>query len=485
MASTQPTTYRAVADKRGTFVQGVTASVLLKITDFEGNPVNAESITVTIVDALDVEVIAATAPTFASDGFYVHDWDIDSDQDVGDYTVQWDYVVDGEAQVEEYEITVADAGSDAIAYSGRLYDMRLALEKYLCCAQSIPVYYEEARPTSNKQKFNFTFPRWNQSAGVRIFRNGQLLTSGLTVNHFTGAIQFDEMQTPFDRVNADYNFRWFSDEQLDNFLLNAIQLYNSYPPHTSEGVLRLPNRFIPSVLYAAAADALREMIMCLQFQEPQEVFGGPDRAGKAADTFESLKQNYEKIFLEVFNNKIKFPYVGLTRLVVTPSFTLPGGRCISLKDKGLCIIDNDIVELEMDSIFDLFNAGSDISLLSQYDETGDSVFAPIGHIWRTGKKTIISVETENGYKVDSSDEHLFYVNGSYLPAFKIQTGDYLTCFNGKSIEAQKVKFINRRRVKTEMLDIEMPLTSNFFANGIKCHNSRWFRYLFSGSGSSG
>ena len=112
----------------------------------------------------------------------------------------------------------------------------------------------------------------------------------------------------------------------DSLFHIAVQVINTYPPHTAYSIESVEDKWIPAVLYIAAADALRELIMCLQFQQPAEVFGGLDAARQASSQFESLKQNYEKIWMTLLDNKKYFPYKGLTRAVVTPSFTLPGGR---------------------------------------------------------------------------------------------------------------------------------------------------------------
>ena len=66
--------------------------------------------------------------------------------------------------------------------------------------------------------------------------------------------------------------------------------------------------------------------MCLQFQQPQEVFGGPDAARQAFQNLETLKKNYEGDFNLLLEQKKYGSYVGLTKTVVTPEYTLPGGR---------------------------------------------------------------------------------------------------------------------------------------------------------------
>ncbi len=90
--------------------------------------------------------------------------------------------------------------------------------------------------------------------------------------------------------------------------------------------MTIDDRYIPIILYGAAIDALRQLILCIQFQQPKEVFGGPDGAKDAASTFETLKKNYEEMFYKLLEQKKNGPYTGLTKTIVTPEYTLPGGR---------------------------------------------------------------------------------------------------------------------------------------------------------------
>jgi len=66
--------------------------------------------------------------------------------------------------------------------------------------------------------------------------------------------------------------------------------------------------------------------MCLQFQQPQQVFGGPEGAQKAFSNLEILKKNYEEEWKLLYEMKKLGPYTNLTRSIVVPSYTLPGGR---------------------------------------------------------------------------------------------------------------------------------------------------------------
>lgn len=319
------TQVRASSDYRGSFRQGTTATLMLKITNFDGIPQDASSVLISIKSSAGVLVETGT-PEKATTGFYVYDWDISSSQTNGDYSAIWTYVVDGVTRIENQTIVVSTDATDTDIYSGMHYELRLALESYLSCAMSIPVYFEQAKPTADRQKYRFTFPRWNQTAGIKVYRNDKIVSDGVRVDFFKGEIQFDQRLTSFDVINADYNFRWFSDEDLNLYLINAIRVLNSNPPHSSYTMNNLADRYIPVVIKQASVDAIRHMMMCLQFQQPQQVFGGKEAASQAFGQLETLKENYEKEIQLIYENKKYGPYKGLTKAIVTPEFTLPGGR---------------------------------------------------------------------------------------------------------------------------------------------------------------
>lgn len=317
---------RVVSSYRGEFKQGTLATLFVKITDFDGNPITAEAISVTIEDPSG-DTASTGTPELVTQGFYAYDWTLDTDQTIGKYTVTWDYTISGSVGHEYQYIIVSenDSDYDTQYYSGRRLAFRMALEDYLACAQAIPVYNEQAKPTRNNQTFEWTFSNWNQTSGVRIYRNQNIMTSGIEIDYFNGKVYFDSQLLDQDIVNADYNFRWFTDEQLDNFLNSALQSVNLYPPASSYSMLNVPDRFIPIVLYGAARDALRQLLMCINFQEPAQLFGGDDKAQQKFSQLESLKKNYEDEFIKFLEQKKLGPYPKSTTIVV-PEYTLPGGR---------------------------------------------------------------------------------------------------------------------------------------------------------------
>ena len=500
---------------KGKFQRGKKATFLLKITTLAGLPINAESISIQILTEKGVAVtLADSTPHNVSTGFYIYDWKILATQDVGTYYAVWDYVVDDIDRSEVQQFAVSAITSNQVFYGGRALDFRIALEHHLLCAQNIPVYFEQSRASGDNKKYEFSFGNWNQSPGIKIYRNQGLITSGYRIDYFRGTITFESVLLNQDIINVDYNFQWFTDDDLNRFLGNAVQTVNAYTPNSEYFLETIPDRFIPTVLYGATKDALRQLMFCLNFQEPAQIFGGQENAQKAIANFETLKKNYESDWENLLEQKKYGPYPK-TRAVVTPEYTLPGGRSLAPDTKLLVAINEpydvfspnlyniegsnvyttgtnttvkvytstkelsvDVYTLE--EVYHLFREGNRIEILSHNDITGNLIFSPINYVWDSGVKSVYELKTTNGYSILTSDEHLFFVNGSYIPLRDIKIGDEMITSDSHTIETPRVKSINLLKRKQKMYDLEIFGTANLFANGIKCHNSRWFRMLFKG-----
>ena len=316
----------AVARHVGDFTQGETVSLFLKTTQFDGTPDQAESVSVTITEDSSGDEVESGTAKIMKDGYYAYAWNILQTQDVGDYSITWTYTIGGVAAVELQTISVFEESASMHILSGVSPELLLTFETYIDCAMNIPVYNEESRPSSDRRTFRWSFANWNQTPGTRVWINNQPVVSGITIDYFRGTVVFDEELTEYDVVEATYNFSWYKPEDLARFLINAVNVMNSFPPHSAFNVRNIPDRYVPAMLYKAAADAIRKMMLCLQFQQPQQVFGGPDKAQQAFSNFDSLKKNYEADWKVIAENKKYGPYLGLTQAVVVPEYTLPGGR---------------------------------------------------------------------------------------------------------------------------------------------------------------
>lgn len=320
--------YSQVPENLGNFSRGTINSLFLKVSDLDGRAKAAEDVKVTIQtsDPYADPLVDGKVASTIKEGYYFYEWEIASDAELGEYTVTWSYLIDDEEVSLIQFLIVNDKPESENAYWGFLNDLRMALEFHIRPSMNIPVYFEQAKPSRDRLKYKFTFPRWNQSSGVRVYRNQEIMSCGVTVNYFKGEIIFDSTQSSYDIINCDYNFRWFEDAALYRFLQNGLDKYNYYPPVSYYNLSSMPDRVITPVLYGAAVDALRELMMSIQFQEPQIVFGASERAQSVFSNFDTLKKNYEESLKSMLDAKKNGPYTGLTKMIVVPEYTLPGGR---------------------------------------------------------------------------------------------------------------------------------------------------------------
>lgn len=321
-------------DASGSFVQGSVATFFLTFVDIHGELFDPSDIDISIKDPTDVEVESITEADKLSLGRFAAAWDIPSDATVGKYTLDVSYTYETAggpvaATFSEEFVVLESTGS---VVSVRQLAWRAYLEALIGYSQRIPVFHEPARMNNALTTARLSFPRsiksgpWNQSAGVEVLVNNQIRESGFTVDYLRGEIIFDNALSEYDQVMVSYNFRWFKDEELDAFVEQSINLFNNWPPHSSYGITNIPERFGIAVFYGAAIDAIRRWMMDVQFQEPAKIFGGLDRANTIFGQMGELKKNYEEWLDKILEQKKYGPYVGLTRTITVPEYTLPGGR---------------------------------------------------------------------------------------------------------------------------------------------------------------
>ena len=313
---------------KGKFRQGDTVDFILKLFDVDGTPVDPTYISCTISnvnDPSDIDIVETATPYKINIGFYVYEWVIPDTQAEGRYSCTWDYTLTDGTFSETHYFVISEDATEPNVYNWRVSAFREALEYNISCAQHIPVYFEQARPTPDRKTYNFSFPNWNPSIGVKIYKNRQIVEDGYSIDYEKGVVVFEEDLLAQETINADYNFRWFTDDNIDRYTFNAVQTLNMYPPQSTYELLTVPDRYIPIILYGAAKDAIRQLLMCLQFQQPQMVFGGPEAAQKAFSNLETLKKNYESDWEKLLEQKKFGPYPR-SALLITPEYTLPGGR---------------------------------------------------------------------------------------------------------------------------------------------------------------
>lgn len=318
----------------GTFAKGTVASFFFYFTDINGILYDPSDIDVEIFDSSSTLVKQDDKLDRMELGVFAYTWTIPATSITGKYTITIDFisettngpVVDSFSQ----NFNVIEPGSgDTITL--RQSASRAYLEFLIGEIQRIPIINEKLVFNKAGTIGHPTFPRvssgrWNQSAGVKIRVNGEPKESGFFTDYFKGQIVFDNPISQFDDITIDYNIRWFTDEELDNFIQQGVNKVNLWTPQTTYTIETIEDRWIIAAEYAAAVDTYRRWMSDILFQEPAQIFGGPKRSNEIFGHLESLKKNYEEDFYKMIENKKLGPYVGLTKSVTTPEFTLPGGR---------------------------------------------------------------------------------------------------------------------------------------------------------------
>lgn len=467
---------------QGTFLVGSNAVFFFDFPDIDGNLFDPSSIDVTILNPSDSDMGATVNIDRLQIGQYAFSWSIPSSATTGKYTIQIDFVAETDMgpvdRTYSEDFVVGKQESQVIDQV--LVGMTAFLETFLGPAQRIPIFDEVGKLNLNRNEVSFSFKRWNQTSGATILLNGQLTERPHSVDYVNGKVNFDQPLSEVDQVTARYTFRWFTDNELYCFIDNAIAIFNQYPPQSSYGVANVPDRYRVTAVLQASVFALRRLMMDLMFQEPAKVFGGLERANTIIGSMEQLKKNYEEELKALYEAKLKQPYIGLTRTVTTPEFTLPGGRCMSPYSKITYRIlgnNNETSTESIQDIFDLTEKGHKIEVLS--DNDGQLSMEAVSRIWKSEPKPLIKITDNKDNVIEVSGDHVVFVNQREKPARDIEIGDILTVnHNNKITNSHVVDIQNMDKITT--FDIEIPSTQNLFVNNIKCHNSRWFRYLFKG-----
>jgi hypothetical protein len=318
---------------KGSFQAGTAGLFCFTFSDIEGSLFDPSDINLTILDRDGNEITTGEAADRLSLGYYVFEWEIPSDQATGLYSIRIDYTteqIDGSTDAYITETFIVSE-SDIDIIDPIVITYRTFLEYLIGQVQRIRINHEIGRLNRARTMAVFTFPRWNQPAGCNVYVNGTLKDpgDGYEVDFLKGHITFSSVLSEFDEIHATYTFRWFTDSEMDAFIAEAVNVFNQYPPHTvfSLGTLAVYyGRAGVTVAHQAAVFALRRIIMDMAFQDTAKIFGGMDRADKLMSALMALKQNFEESLKEWYAQKKYGPYVGLTRTLSVPEFTLPGGR---------------------------------------------------------------------------------------------------------------------------------------------------------------
>lgn len=307
-----------------TFSAGQIATLTAQfVTSPAGQPVDVPDATVEVFLGDEV-ILEPSAMINVVTGFYFFDWLIPSSLPANTYTVRYTGTVLGIPTAAISSIKVLPPGTPTVVIQGQqTIEILAAFDSYIRCTQRIPVYNEVPRRNGARDTFQFVWPKWNLGNHA-IFRNDEEDLDA-TIDFETGTVRFEAPLLDSDRVAATYNFRFFSDIEKLRFLSDALQFLNIEPPGSEFALENASEPVVAVILQGAAALAIKNLLMCLNFQETATIFGGREGAQQAHGNLMSLKENYEKSFMEL-KKQFKRARWPTTAAVVQPEFTLPGGR---------------------------------------------------------------------------------------------------------------------------------------------------------------
>lgn len=315
-------------DSSGSFTVGSSACFFFTFNDLSGALYDPFDMGVVVTDEDGDTLVESDSLDKIELGKWAYVFTIPSTTTPGKFTLTLTYeveTIDGtETETFVQEFMIVESGPGTITL--RQVASRAFLEALIGYTQRIPIWHETVRFNRARTVGKLSFPRWNQSAGADVFMNGELIESGYSIDYWKGRITFSNPIGAFDEVWVSYNFRWLTEEELDSFIEQGINEVNIYPPQTTYTVATIEDRWLIVGLYAAAVNVIRRWLMDIQFAEPPKIFGSLQRAQEVFANLESLKKNYEDDKNKLLEQKKYGPYVGLTKTVTVPEYTLPGGR---------------------------------------------------------------------------------------------------------------------------------------------------------------
>jgi hypothetical protein len=194
-------------------------------------------------------------------------------------------------------------------------------------AQHLTVRWEQGQRNFNPKVITFAFGNWNQNPRPEIRLNNRLLESGWRPDG-NGKIYFDRNLDPEDNVFCRYNMRYFSEEDILNFLNMGLYMMNTVPP-VSENyrvVAQAPFTWRAPILAGARQIAMQRLVIGLGFQERRIVFSeDPQIAEQVVAGYRQEYQNAKEEFDKLAKNAKTLRIPGIAQ-IVQPEFTMPGGR---------------------------------------------------------------------------------------------------------------------------------------------------------------
>jgi hypothetical protein len=174
--------------------------------------------------------------------------------------------------------------------------------------------------------YGFAYRNWQQDPKPLVFLNKRKVDDGWHVD-YDGKIYWDSLMAPEDYVNINYQFAYFSKEELLSFLMLGLKAMNSIPPasETYSSLEQAPHIWDYGILVMAAITALKRLIFGWSWQEKRIIYGRPEEAQAALALWQDLYKSYQEIWTENAKNVKTRKLPGMA-MYVTPEYTLPGGR---------------------------------------------------------------------------------------------------------------------------------------------------------------
>jgi hypothetical protein len=271
-------------------------------------------------------------------GIWYVDWYVPDDLPPGTYYDIWKYKWESQLETETniFEITVnkmsrfINSSAPAIVY--KIDDVAASMMNdlsnvFIYEAMHIPVYWEQGYRTGNGKIFNFAFGNWNQDPRPTVRINQKIYPDGWVAN-YNGNVTFNKIMDMEDMIYAQYNFRYFTDEEILDFLQVGLMAMNATPPSslTYRSLTNVPFDWRYGILLYAAIQALRRLVFGLNFQERALIFGErPEDVQNAINNFKALYSDYNALWIEVKKEIKTLKLPGISQIVM-PEYTLPGGR---------------------------------------------------------------------------------------------------------------------------------------------------------------
>ena len=271
-------------------------------------------------------------------GLWYIDWFVPDSLATGRWFDVWKFkwTNDDPVKTEIYELIVnkedklVNSTSPATTYStgDLVFGMANDLEKnFIYEAMHIPIYWEQGYRAGDRKTINFAFGNWNHDPRPIVRINQKIRLDGWQPN-YNGNIYFDKNLDAEDMVYAQYNFKYFSREELLDFLNMGLYAMNATPPASINysNLNNAPFEWRFGILLYAAIKATQRLVFGLNFQERALIFAEkPELVQNAINNFKALYADWNTLWIEVKKDvkTLKLPSIGQ---IAVPEFTLPGGR---------------------------------------------------------------------------------------------------------------------------------------------------------------